>query len=276
MCTFAIIAHRRSATNTRLGSVLSPAQALSRLGPGDIALGRLDVLPSLDGIEPGLWALDRLSALGVTVLNQRRTLTAAHDKLATAAALAAASLPHPRTVLVAPWLELPELEPPLVLKPRFGSWGEDVIRCDDESAVEKGLALLRTRAWYDATGALAQKLVAPRGYDLRVVVAGGRVIGAVRRVAAPGEWRTNVALGARREPVSPPDEARAVALGAAAAIGGDLVGIDLLPSDLGTWVVLEVNGAVDFNGTYALGNDVYDEARQALGSRALIRVEPAA
>ena len=276
MCTFAVIAHRHSPTNTRLGSVLSPAQALARLAPGDIALGRLDVLPSLDGVESGLWALDRLAALGVTVLNGHRTLVAAHDKLATATALAAASLPHPRTVLVAPWLELPELEPPLVLKPRFGSWGEDVIRCDDEEGVEEGLAILRTRAWYDATGALAQKLVAPRGYDLRIVVAGGRVVGAVRRVAAPGEWRTNVALGARREPVNPPDDARAIALGAAAAVGGDLVGIDLLPSDLGTWVVLEVNGAVDFNGTYALGDDVYAEVLDALGSRALVRVEPAA
>jgi RimK family alpha-L-glutamate ligase len=276
MCTFAVIAHRHSPTNTRLGSVLSPAQALARLAPGDIALGRLDVLPSLDGVESGLWALDRLTALGVTVLNGHRTLVAAHDKLATATALASASLPHPRTVLVAPWLELPELEPPLVLKPRFGSWGEDVIRCDDEEGVERGLAILRTRAWYDATGALAQKLVAPRGYDLRLVVAGGRVVGAVRRVAAPGEWRTNVALGARREPVNPPDEARAIALGAAAAVGGDLVGIDLLPSDLGTWVVLEVNGAVDFNGTYALGDDVYTEVLEALGSRALVRVEPAA
>jgi RimK family alpha-L-glutamate ligase len=276
MCTFAVIAHRHSPTNTRLGSVLSPAQALARLAPGDIALGRLDVLPSLDGVESGLWALDRLAALGVTVLNGRSTLVAAHDKLATATALGAASLPHPRTVLVAPWLELPELEPPLVLKPRFGSWGEDVIRCDDEEGVEQGLAILRTRAWYDATGALAQKLVAPRGYDLRIVVAGRRVVGAVKRVAAPGEWRTNVALGARREPVNPPDEARAIALGAAAAVGGDLVGIDLLPSDLGTWVVLEVNGAVDFNGTYALGDDVFTEALDALGSRALVRVEPAA
>jgi [lysine-biosynthesis-protein LysW]--L-2-aminoadipate ligase len=274
MPTFAVVAHRVTPTNTRLGPVVSPAQAVARLGRGDIALGRLDVLPSLDGVEPGLWALERLASSGVTVLNGRRALVAAHDKLATAAALFDASVPHPRTVHVAPWLPLPELEPPVVFKPRFGSWGEDVVRCDDEAAIERTLAGLEAKPWFDATGAIAQKLVAPRGYDLRLVVAGGRVVGAVRRVAAPGEWRTNVALGARREPVLPPPEACDVALRAAAAVEGALVGVDLLPADLGTWVVLEVNGAVDFNSTYTLGEDVFVAAVAAL--RRGVVVEPAA
>jgi glutathione synthase/RimK-type ligase-like ATP-grasp enzyme len=103
------------------------------------------------------------------------------------------------------------------------------------------------------------------------------VIGAVRRIAGPGEWRTNVALGARREPIDPPAEARAMAIAAAAAIGGDLVGVDLLPADLGTWVAIEVNGAVDFNSTYSLTDDVFAEARRALLSRsALVAVEATA
>src|SRR5579885_2796007 len=231
MTTFAVIAHRVTPTNTRLGTVVSPAQALSRLQPGDVALGRLDVLPSLDGVEPGLWALERLAASGVTVLNGRRTLVAAHDKLSTAVALFEAGVPHPRTVHVAPWLPVPELEPPIVFKPRFGSWGKDVVRCDDEPSIERALIELEAKPWYEATGAIAQKLVAPRGYDLRLVVAGDRVVGAVRRIAAPGEWRTNVALGARREPIAPPPEACALAVAAAEAIGGSLVGIDLLPAD---------------------------------------------
>jgi RimK family alpha-L-glutamate ligase len=278
MSTFAVIAHRSSPTNSRLGPVLSPAQALTRLGQGDVALGRLDVLPSLDGVEPGLWALDRLEARGVTVLNTRRTLVAAHDKLTTAETLFAARIPHPRTVHVAPWLPDPELEPPLVLKPRFGSWGADVVRCDDTESLNAALVAIRERPWYDATGAVAQKLVQPQGYDLRIVVAGGVVVGAARRVAVLGEWRTNVALGGRREPVDPPDDARAIALGAAAAVGGDLVGVDLLPAGLGSWVVLEVNGAVDFNGTYSLADDVYEEARRALACRSVdsVHVEPAA
>jgi RimK family alpha-L-glutamate ligase len=272
MSTFAVVAHRVTPTNTRLGAVVSPAQAIARLRPGDIAVGRLDVLPTLDGVEPGLWALERLAASGVTVLNGRRTLVAAHDKLMTAAALFEACVPHPRTVHVAAWKPLPELEPPLVFKPRFGSWGEDVIRCDDDESIERALRELDERPWFHATGAVAQKLVAPRGYDLRLVVAAGRVVGAVRRVAAPGEWRTNVALGARREPVVPPPEACEVALHAARAVEGALVGIDLLPADLGTWVVLEVNGAVDFNSTYTLGDDVFLDAVAALRG---VVVEPA-
>jgi [lysine-biosynthesis-protein LysW]--L-2-aminoadipate ligase len=266
MSAFAVVAHRVTPTNTRLGVVLAPAQAVTRLAPGDVALGRLDVLPSLDGIEPGLWALDRLVSLGVNVLNGRRALVAAHDKLTTAEALRDAGVPHPRTMHIAPWLPLPELHPPLVLKPRFGSWGRDVLRCDTEEDIERGLAHLSTRPWYEATGALAQKLVAPRGYDLRFVIARRRVIGAVRRVAAPGEWRTNVALGARREPVTPPPDACAVALAGAAAVGGDLVGVDLLPADVGTWVVLEVNGAVDFTSVYSLDDDVFAAASAALAA----------
>jgi RimK family alpha-L-glutamate ligase len=266
MSTFAVVAHRVTPTNTRLGAVLTPAQALTRLGRGDIALGRLDVLPSLDGVEPGLWALDRLAATGVTVLNGRRTLVAAHDKLATAAAMFAAGVPHPRTAHVAPWLPTPELEAPIVFKPRFGSWGRDVVRCDDGESIERSLAELQSSPWYEATGAIAQKLVAPRGFDLRLVVARGRVVGAVKRIAAPGEWRTNVALGARREPVSPPPDACAIAVAAAAAVGGDLVGVDLLPADVGTWVVLEVNGAVDFTSAYSIGDDVFAAACAALAA----------
>jgi RimK family alpha-L-glutamate ligase len=264
MGTFAVVAHRVTPTNTRLGPVVTPAQAVRRLRPGDVALGRLDVLLSLDGVEPGLWALERLAASGVAVLNDRRALVVAHDKLETATTLVAAGVAHPRTVHVATWLALPELEPPLVFKPRFGSWGRDVVRCEDEPALERALRELATKSWFDATGAVAQKLVAPRGYDLRIVVAAGRVVGAVRRVAARGEWRTNVALGARREPVVPPPDACDLAVRAAEAVGGALVGIDLLPADLGTWVVLEVNGAVEFNSTYSFAEDVFDAVREAL------------
>jgi glutamate--LysW ligase ArgX len=105
-----------------------------------------------------------------------------------------------------------------------------------------------------------QALVPPAGFDLRLVVASRQVVGAIERVAAEGEWRTNIALGGSRRPASPTPEACALATDAAAAVEGDLVGVDLQPLRNGGYVVLEVNGAVDVTAEYSLGGrDVFEE-----------------
>jgi RimK family alpha-L-glutamate ligase len=267
---FAVVAHESSETNERLAAaatdlgfdatVLPPREALRRLEPGDLALGRLDVRQKLDGIESGTAELERLAAGGVDLLNSPGALIAAHDKLLTARALRLAGLPHPHTWLIAEGMPSPAPELPLVLKPRFGSWGRDVVLCRTQDDLDRELERFALRSWFREHGALAQELIEPLGWDLRLVVAGGRVIGAARRVAADGEWRTNVSLGGLSEPVSPPPLARSLAIGAAFAVRGDLVGVDLLPSRTG-YVVSEINGAVDFRPWYSLdGDDVYANA----------------
>jgi RimK family alpha-L-glutamate ligase len=276
MSVFSVVATRSMPTNARLGVVLTPGQAITRLRTGDVALGRLDVLPSLDGIEGGWWALETLEQRGVIVLNDGPSLARAHDKLATAQALAAAGVPHPRTVHVAPWVPWPSLEPPVVLKPRFGSWGRDVVRCDTHAALAQAVEDARRRVWFTTTGGVVQELVPPSGFDLRLLVAGGVVVGAVSRQARPGEWRTNVALGARRVPVVPPPEAEVLAVAAAEAIRGDLVGVDLLPTAEGRWTVLEVNGAADFTAAYSLGEEVFTAVRRMLTERAALLAAAAA
>jgi RimK family alpha-L-glutamate ligase len=246
-------------------AVLLPLElAASRARSGDVLLPRLDVLPSLDGIEPGLTLLNDLARRGVKLVNGAGALIAAHDKLVTALRLAPAGVPHPRTFHVGQELPGSDLPYPAVVKPRFGSWGRDVVRCEGEQELRACLADLSGRGWFQRQGALVQELVPPRGHDLRVLVAAGGIVGAVRRVAAPGEWRTNVALGGHREPVVPPPEALAVAMRAARAVAAGFVGVDLLPAEAG-WTVIEVNGCVDFTGEYGFpGRDPFAETVCAL------------
>jgi ribosomal protein S6--L-glutamate ligase len=119
---------------------------------------------------------------------------------------------------------------------------------------------------------LVQELLPPSKTDLRIVVADGRVVGAVERLAGPGEWRTNYSLGGSIRPVEPPDVACELALAATATTRSDLVGVDLYPVE-GGWVVLELNGAVEFVGTYSLpGRDIYADIATALRLSALAGV----
>jgi RimK family alpha-L-glutamate ligase len=245
-------------------ALVSPSEAKTLLAPGDTALARLDVLPALDGIEHGLDELGDLSRPGVRLLNSPRALVCAHDKLLTAASLVTARLPHPKTVHL-PREDAPlGLRPPFVLKPRFGSWGLDVFLCETEQSFETVLRQIRDRPWFLRHGALLQEVVPSTGRDIRILVAGGRVVGAIQRIASPGEWRTNVSRGAARVPLNPSPEACRLAIAAAGAIGADFVGVDLLPLEDG-YVVIELNGAVEFNKRYDLdGNDVYKQIATAL------------
>jgi RimK family alpha-L-glutamate ligase len=236
------------------------------LRPGDVALGRLDVLDTLDGVDDGLWVLGELEARGVRVLNGAGTLLATHDKLLTARLLQGAGLPHPRTrhhgrsfsSVPRAWAG------PVVVKPRFGSWGRDVVRCESPAQLARHVELIRHRPWFQCHGALIQELVTPHGYDLRIVVAGDRVVGSVMRIASEGEWRTNVALGATRLPTNPPQQAQELALAAAATVNASLVGVDLLPDARGGWTILELNGAVEFTDEYSLGQNVFTAALSEL------------
>ena len=271
---FAVVAHRTSETNDALAgaaaslglpaSVLSPRDALRTLEPGDIALGRLDVREELDGMERGTEELGQLVASGVVLLNPPSALVAAHDKLLTARILRRAGVPHPRTWLIADGAPSPAPELPVVLKPRFGSWGRDVVLCPTADTLDRELARFSQRPWFAGQGVLAQELVPPLGWDLRVIVSGGRVV--ARPPRRHREWRTNVALGGT-------SACRRRRLRRRCARGGR--GDPRRPagtiSPLGTgYVVSEVNGAVDFRRAYALrpGNVFRDASTSSFASHA--------
>jgi len=282
---FAVVAHRASATNTALvdaarscgleAMLVEPRRALQLLEPGDVALARLDVCDRLDGVESGLAEIEHLLAGGVEVLNPPGSLVVAHDKLLTARALRLAGLPHPHTSLIAGGAPATAPEVPLVLKPRFGGSGGDVVLCRSSDELRAALERVSLTAWFREHGVLAQELVEPRGRDLRLVVAGERVVGATRGVTSRGERRTNAALGADVEPVDAPALARTLAIAAARAVRADLVGVDLLPTRSG-FVVLELSGAVDFRSFRTETTDIHVEAVLALLDAAVVRRTPVA
>ena len=276
MALVAIIAHRAGGTNGPLvdawrtlgidARLVAPEEAPDLLGPGDVALLRIDVSQELDGIEPGLDRVPDLRLRGVRILNSPWALIGAHDKLETVRRLADAGLPHPRTThVVRPDADV-DIAMPVVVKPRHGSWGRDVSRCASEDALRARLRAVEGCSWFRTQGALVQELVEPVRHDLRLIVAGAEVVGAAERRPRRDEWRTNVSLGGGLAAASPDDDARRLALAAAAAVGADLVGVDLLPLPGGGYTVLELNGAVDFDDRYSLtGEPIFPAVARALG-----------
>jgi ribosomal protein S6--L-glutamate ligase len=266
-----------SPTNRRLAAALwaegVPAQVVTPQGlrattNGDLVVNRVDVLPTLDGAGPGMWCLTGVEETGAELLNRPTSLYLAHDKLATAGVLAEARIPHPRTVHVRSRHDVPPFEPPFVVKPRFGSWGRDVVLCTDRRSLGRALDEASRRAWFRQDGALVQERIGRERTDLRVLVVRGVVCGAVRRVAAPGEWRTNIALGGTRRPADPDAAACDLAVRTVCALGLDLAGVDLMRDATGDWIVIEVNGAADFTAEYGIaGRDVFAEAAAALLDR---------
>lgn len=197
---------------------------------------------SLEQVVFRMDALHRLESLGVPVLNPPRAVEAAVDKYLALARLDAAGLPVPPT-----WAgesardamaAFEALGGDVVVKPLFGAEGRGLVRvADPELAGRAFRAIERLNAVL-----YVQKSVRHDGRDLRAFVLGGRVLGAIRRTAAAGEWRTNVAQGGTPEAVRLDPDAERLAIRAAGAVGAVAAGVDLLPDlDAGRHVVIEVN-----------------------------------
>jgi ribosomal protein S6--L-glutamate ligase len=196
---------------------------------------------SLEQVVFRMDLLQRVEARGTPILNAPRALEACVDKYLTTARLAAAGLPVPPTVACQDADSALEafqaLGGDVVVKPLFGSEGRGMLRVSDpELAWRTFRTLERT-----AVVLYLQQVVRHPGWDLRVFVLAGRVLTAMRRVSVGGDWRTNVAQGGVGTPVDLDDAQADLALRAAAVLGADAAGVDLMPGPAGEWYVLEVN-----------------------------------
>jgi RimK family alpha-L-glutamate ligase len=225
----------------------------------DAVLARIIPSGTLEQIIFRVDALHWIEERGVPVVNSPRAIERAVDKFYTDALLREAGLPTPETVVCGSLPDAMEAVRRLgdvVIKPIFGSMGHGLVRVSDPDIAFRVLKSLDQvqSVFY------IQRYIDHGdhgGRDIRVFVVGGRVLGAIERRAPEGDWRTNVARGAAATAIDLPDQWAQLALRAAAAIGADYAGVDLLPSRDGDVFVLEVNGIPGWEGLQrATGLDV--------------------
>ncbi len=203
-----------------------------------------------------------LEAAGVRVINSAAAVELCGDKWRTSMALREAGLPVPRTVLaLTPDAALEAIEAlgyPAVVKPITGSWGRLVTAVRDRHAAVAVLEHIAALPSPQSHIVYAQEMVGTGDRDIRAIVIGGEVVGAVHRRG--DEWRSNVALGATTEPCELTTELRTLARSAALAVGAEVAGVDLLADGDGRLVVLEVNSGVEFSGFQRAMGDRIDVA----------------
>ncbi len=207
----------------------------------------------LGSLEQVIFRMDCLQALlqaGVKVLNPPRSLEVAIDKWLTQHRLHLANLPTPPTVVCQTrddaLAAFEQLGGDVVIKPLFGGEGRGILRIQDADMAWRACGTLQQlgQVMY------VQQFLDHVGYDIRVLVV-GRKLFSIKRVANEGCWRTNLSRGNFAEPHALTDEQRDQAMRAAAAIGGSVLGIDLLPLRDGRLMVLEVNAVPGWKGLAA-------------------------
>ncbi len=234
---------------TRLESEIDRHGTARVLGADGVRLDALDLLLvrglPRGSLEQVIFRMDALHLLadqhGVRCVNGPRALERTIDKSWAGALLAVAGVPTPPTIVCerreSALAAFDRLGGDVVVKPLFGAMGSGIVRVHDRDLAYRVFAALELeRAVY-----YLQRTIAGAGRrDLRVLVIAGEVAGAMERVSE--SWRANVARGAKPRAVTLTDLERDTALAAAAAVGADIAGVDLLVGAGGEIMVPEVNG----------------------------------
>jgi [lysine-biosynthesis-protein LysW]---L-2-aminoadipate ligase len=216
------------------------------------------------------YTLRYLQTIGIPTVNSYSATITCDNKFLTTVALQEADVPTLRTfVAYTPASALEAIERigyPAVLKPTAGSWGRLLAKINDREAAEAVLEHKEVLGSYHHSIFYIQEYVPKRGGDIRAFVVGDRVIGASKRSSE--HWITNVARGAATspEPVTPAMEE--IAMRARDAVGGEILGVDLVETEEGLKVI-EINTGAEFKGLIeATGVDVPGAIAQYLKTRA--------
>jgi ribosomal protein S6--L-glutamate ligase len=236
--------------------VRTPEVHLMLEGPKVDAIYERQSLSRLDSVIPRIGR--SLTQLGVMILKHfelmklpstlsMNGLLTARNKYLALQILHGAGVKIPESVLIASRNKNEEpteyLSPPLVMKLLSGTQGIGVMRVRD--AKEAG-PIIDTLSELDQMICL-QKFLPNPGEDIRVFVIDGEIIGAMKRKAAPHEWRSNIHIGGQGIPHKPSKAETETSIKAAEAVGVEIAGVDLISVDEDPYVI-EVNASPGFRG----------------------------
>jgi len=212
-----------------------------------------DVCLARTGSSTGFYNLSvlrQLERLHVLTLPNSTAIESSKDKFYSNQILAQAGLPIPKTMLarfpVSQDLVEKQIGLPCVIKVVTGSHGAGVYLCE---TLKQFLDLQELISSLDSKNSMIiqEYVEESAGRDLRLIVVGGKVIGAMERSSTDGNFRANISRGGEAKPYAIDEEMEMLALQVARVLDLDVCGVDLLFNGNG-YKICEANSAPGFEG----------------------------
>jgi len=201
-----------------------------------------------------LYALKILNDWGIPTVNTAYVADVCGNKLVTSSQLVKFGVPTTRIkVAFTPESAIKAIEAigyPVVLKPAVGSWGRLLSKINDREAAEAVLEHKEVLGSYHHSIFYIQEYIRKPGRDIRAFVVGDETIAAIYRIRAD-HWITNTARGGEATgcPVTP--ELNKICIAAAKAVGGGILGVDVLEDPQRGYLINEVNYTIEFRNSIA-------------------------
>ena len=197
----------------------------------------------------GTAVVRQFEVMGVFSANESQAISRSRDKLRCMQILAREGIGLPITGFAHATQDIDGLietvgGAPLVIKLLEGTQGIGVVLAETYQAAKSVIEAFRG---LDANILVQEYIKEAGGADIRCFVVGGRVIAAMKRQGAKGEFRSNLHRGGNAEKISLSIEERTTAIRAAKAMGLNVAGVDLLRSNHGP-VVMEINSSPGLEG----------------------------
>jgi ribosomal protein S6--L-glutamate ligase len=223
---------------------------------GEVDISKLDVVLPRQGAsvyDSSLTTVPHIGLMGIPMVNDYESICLTKDQFRTLQALSAAQLPIPDTGFINSHEGFQSVLArlggyPVVVKQVSGRVGQGVFLVQDEHRARLILHLnLET-----SKGMLVQKFIPLENrQDIRVLVIGGQVAGAMKLRPPKGDFRANFHLSKQSWPVDLQPEWEEIALRAADTLGLEIAGVDLIVDQHGEVNVIEVNYTPGFSGLEA-------------------------